>query len=69
MENIRLAHGQLRLLHPGAEIPNDEIKGGHHEVVSTGHNRRPQCDERVGERGELETEDAVEQSCAELMLL
>ena len=56
MENIRLALGQLRLLHPGAEITNDEIKGGHHEVVRTGHNRRPQCDER----GELETEDAVE---------
>ena len=60
MESIRFALGELRLLHPRAEIPNDEIEGRHHEVVSTRHNRRPQCDERIGESGELEAEDAVE---------
>ena len=37
MENILFAFSELRLFHPGAEILDDEIEGGHHEVVGTSH--------------------------------
>ena len=60
MESIPFAFGELRLLHRRAEVLDDEIKGGHHEVVGTRHYRRPQRDERIGEGGELKAEDAVE---------
>ena len=58
--SIRFAFGEFRLLHQRAEILNDEIKGGHHEVVGTRHYRRPQRDVRIGEGRELKAEDAVE---------
>ena len=38
MENIRFALGELRSLHPRAKVPEDEIQGGHHEVVGIRHN-------------------------------
>ena len=58
--SIRFAFGEFRLLHRRAEILNDEIEGGYHEVVRTRLNGRPKRDERIGESGELKAEEAVE---------